>query len=480
MPSLFSYNTDPVSFVLLGCSSKDHLDVNTINDTSKSLTVSSAHFVGLNQVISYANTKRPMTKSGESDYSLCAYGSASGDTLMYIINYGNGDGWQILSTDSRTPAVIAEGYSGRFSLEEGSPAVQVWMDMTATDIANIRNCRDEELNFTSEEIAAHKAFWESKKDVDGPPSRWDPDDPPIDPPTHGHWAVDVYSQTVVTDSLEHMLPHWGQWAPYNAYCPLRTDTIGRAPAGCVAIAGAETLYYLHSIWGTPSVIVDSCSCEGYVHNYLRTYGDSMSDIWGDMHYSYRNSSANAEALLIAYAGDATSTQYNNESSSATFGSLKNGLFDLFGINCRKRSYDADTVKHFLLQNLPIIIGATNLLIPLDGRNHCFVIDGYKRTYTRTTYLHYWVPGLLDLDPGIYEPYYTYSNTNYDITAIKINWGWSTQWISIPGTIYPLNDGWYGLTADWYVDMDENGNGVIEGNEHYSYNYYVTMIYGFNH
>ncbi len=465
-----------VGCAFVGCTTKGDLETSDGAKTSVQ-PISDEHFVGIDQVLSYIGEKRPQTKGAQNAYRLEAYNSAEGDTLMYIVNYGNGDGWQILSSDTRTPAVIAEGYSGQFSLEEGSPAVQVWMDMTATDIANIRNLPDEKLNFSEDEIAAHKAFW-SKHSGGGDGTRA-LDDPIVGPPLHGYWAVDVYSRTVVTDSLEHMLPHWAQWAPYNTFCPLRTDTIGRAPAGCVAIAGAETLYYLHSIWGTPSAIVDSCSCEGYVHNYLRTYGDSISDIWGDMHYEYRSTSADAEALLIAYVGDATSTQYNNKSASATFGSLKTGLSNFFGINCRKRSYDADTVKHFLLQNLPVVIGATNQLIPWDGRNHCFVIDGYKRTYTRTTYLHYWVPGLLDLDPGIYEPYYTYSNTNYDITAIKINWGWSTQWISIPGTIYPLNDGWYGLTADWYVDMDENRNGVIEGNEHYNYNYYVTMIYGFN-
>ena len=77
---------------------------------------------------------------------------------------------------------------------------------------------------------------------------------------------------------------------------------------------------------------------------------------------------------------------------------------------------------------------------------------------------------MDLDPDMYEPYYTYSNSNYDITAIKINWGWWTQWVQGISP-YPLNDGWYGLTADWYVEKD---------GDYYNYNHNVKMTYGFNH
>ncbi len=59
-----------------------------------------------------------------------------------------------------------------------------------------------------------------------------------------------------------------------------------------------------------------------------------------------------------------------------------------------------------------------------------------------------------------SPDYTYSSS--DLTDIKINWGWSTQWTG------NKNDDWYTLTGDWSV---EDGNT-------YSYNN-RKMVYGFS-
>ena len=124
------------------------------------------------------------------------------------------------------------------------------------------------------------------------------------------------------------------------------------------------------------------------------------------------------------------------------------------------------MKANLENDLPVIVTATNLLIPADFDIHCFVIDGYKKTYTKYTHYHYWYveDGGIDLNPGEHMPYYTYTYTTPEITAIKINWGWKSQW----GSSH-VNDGWYSLTANWYV---QNGS-------YYSYNYNVSMSYGFS-
>ena len=54
-------------------------------------------------------------------------------------------------------------------------------------------------------------------------------------------------------------------------------------------------------------------------------------------------------------------------------------------------------------------------------------------------------------------------TETDITAIKINWGWASQWTR------GNNDGWYGLAANWYVWNET----------YYNYNQNVSMIFGFH-
>lgn len=442
-----------VGCAFAGCTTKSDLETSDGAKTSVQ-PISDEHFVGIDQVLSYIDDKRPTTKGAQNAYRLEAYNSAEGDTLMYIINYGNGDGWQILSTDTRTPAVIAESSTGRFSLEEGSPAVQVWMDMTATDIANIRNLPDEKLNFSEDEIAAHKAFWASKEEVDRGLIDPDPN------PRYGYWATEVSSHTVSYDTLDHIVPKWDQEHGYNAYCPFKNDASGdRAPAGCVAIAGSQVLKYLHDYLGVPYSMISSGYCDGQVGgDDGQHFTNPSTTIWASMSYAFSPASNNAEALMIGYVGDAINMHYRNNYSWAIPNNLRTMLFSDLGISSSHGNYDAGYTKSNLLDSLPVIVTASRYVIPYDGDIHCFVIDGYRRTRIETITYHYWVEGILDIT--IPEPYYTYSYSSPEIKYFKINWGWWDQW----DPDNPVNDGWFSPTDDWYVDTGAN------------YIYNRTMIY----
>lgn len=67
--------------------------------------------VTLADIQNYVQKDIPVIKSGGvKDYTVEVYKNNS-DTLMYIVNYGDGDGWRVLSGDMRTPAVIAKSDS---------------------------------------------------------------------------------------------------------------------------------------------------------------------------------------------------------------------------------------------------------------------------------------------------------------------------------------------------------------------------------
>ena len=53
-------------------------------------------FVSFSDVLSFI---------GNRDASIEPYVGENGDTLLYIVNYPNGTGWKIISSDRRTPAV---------------------------------------------------------------------------------------------------------------------------------------------------------------------------------------------------------------------------------------------------------------------------------------------------------------------------------------------------------------------------------------
>ncbi|MBO4434108.1 MAG: C10 family peptidase [Bacteroidales bacterium] len=399
--------------------------------------------------------------NGASDYSIHPIIGDVSDTLFYIINYGQRQGWQILSADARVPAILAEGKSGMFSLEEGSPAMRVWLDCLKRDMYLVRNSRDEDLKFSPEEISHNKAFWFG----DSPRQQFPPEEEP-----EGSWVVSTQSEIITVKEVDHMVPKWDQVGPYNRCCPLKTNSdYQRAPTGCVAVAGSQLLWFLHDTLGVPSAIPYDCVISGNCQYFSRAFSPPSTDAWDYISFEYNSSSAYQESVLLSYVGYLADMHYRNGYSWALPANLRTGVFNHYGINCSHGGYNENIVKTSLEGGMPVIVTATSLLIPADFDIHSFVIDGYKKTYIKYTHHHFWQPYDPDIipDPDLFPDYYTYSYTSPEITAIKINWGWWTQW----HPNYLWDDDWYSLTGDWATtELDSTIT---------SYNYNRQMIYNFS-
>ncbi|MBR4794507.1 MAG: C10 family peptidase [Bacteroidaceae bacterium] len=456
--------------ILLYSCSKNEIDNvsypvdNGIKHSSISNQITSNN-VNMTDIMNVIERSSHQSKSTVDQVVVTPYIRAESDTLMYIVNYGNGHGWKIFSSDKRTPAILAEGEEGYFSLEEGSPSLSFWMSCVADDIARVRNSTDEELTFSDEEICFNKAYWT------GDYPRFNGHDEPIIP--IGHWEEIVYSETVEYDHVDHMVAKWYQQYPYNECCPYYINIPNtRAVAGCVAIAGSQMLYYLHNKIGVPIDMYSEGSCVGNINNYAQNFSNPSSSVWSSMSMTCPENitSMIPEAILIGYVGLSVNMHYceigQKRFSWAIPSNLKTNVFENLGISCSHGDYDENIVKSSLLNQMPVIVSASDLLVPLDGDIHCFVIDGYRRTCTRYTHYHYYV---VDVEPpGPYmvpEEYNTYTYSNIQLTNIKINWGWPSQW----GDSH-VNDGWYTLTGSW---------SVINGNDPCSYDHYRKMIYGFS-
>ena len=423
-------------------------------------------FVSSKDIYAFIERDCPATKGIQpSQASVVPYvGEDRLDTLMYIVNYPGNAGWKVLSADSRTPAVIAEGYSGSFSLDEADGAVAAWMSCVATDMARVRHATDSELSFSEIDIACNKAFWSKT------PTRLHPDDPIGE---QGYWDEIVTSQTEFVDSIGHMTPEWDQEMPYNQYCPIKTNgPQGHAYAGCVAVAGANTLYYLHNKLGVPSSMVSQAAYDSNNNEWI--FSMPSETIWAAMDTTSLpiNSYNRPEAIMIGYIGKTINMHYGSEYSWAIPANLRTNLFNPAGISCSHGDYDEEVVANSLLNLLPVIITASDQLFPINGRIHSFVADAYKRTRQKYIHTHHWVgpipqpdPGESSfiVEPGEYDDYTTYSYSYPEVTRIKFNWGWWSQW----GDDH-LNDGWYTLTGGWTV---------INGGT-YDYNHNCQMIYGF--
>lgn len=433
-------------------------------------------FVSPADIKAFIERDCPVTKGAQpSQTSVVPYVDEQGlDTLMYIVNYPGNAGWKVLSADSRTPAIIAEGYSGSFSLDDADGAVGAWMRHIAHDMSRVRRSQDDELTFSDIEIEYNKAFWSGEH-----PQPRGHGEPIIDPEPQGHWEesiIDIEYERV--DSIGHMTPQWIQGIPYNEFTPqLSSSDTTHAPAGCVAVAGAEVLYYLHKKNGIPTEMVSEGYCNGVVGNFSSEFYTYVSSVWNGMSETLRDTTIYLgipEALMIGHIGKLVSMNYvyfpllfDHPFSWAYPANLRTEVFSIYGYSSSFGDYDESIVSSSLLNLMPVIITASDQIIPTNGHFHTFVADAYLRTRTKYTILHYWVSDSTLPDPGsgsiIVEPdpYITYSYSSTSISKMKINWGWKSQWI------YGTNNAWYSLTSGWTVN---NGS--------YDYNHNISMIYGF--
>lgn len=430
--------------------------------------ISAGNSVSMSDIISIIERDAPKTKSGDVvKYRIEPYIGENADSLMYIVNFDDSKGWKIYSSDKRIPAIIAEGDKGHFSIEEGSPAVVVWLDRISKDIASVKKSNDSELTLSSEEIESNQMFWS--------PIRRIPIDPPVPEPNYppGHWEEVVYTRTLEYDRVDHMVAKWHQGYPYNTFCPLFVSIPdSRAYCGCVAIAGSQLLNFLHDRLSVPEKMYGSATISGDTNGFIRNFSDSSSFVWTWITNECQSSVYEAieESILIAYVGDCVNMHYvdniTGQYSWALPRNIKTKLLEPYGINCSIGAYDSNTVKNSLLGGMPVIVWATDLLIPVDFDIHCFVIDGYREVYTEYEHHHHYVVDELPDRPYMVpRDYSTYTYSSHRFDSIRINWGWRSQWDEDD----PVNDGWYSLASDWTVE---------NGDDSYSYNQNVNMIYNF--
>lgn len=389
----------------------------------------------------------------------------NGDTLIYVINYD--EGWDILSGDKRAPILLASGDSGSFSLKTKNVEMLSWIESLAADVQGLKQMED--FSSCSEEqiecMEFSRRFWaliECENDAICPPTRIGP---PIDSlpeyPGSGHWEfMGSSTSSVYYDAAKLTQTRWCQdentdYYPshgtyFNAYCPLRSNSSTlRAQAGCVAVAGAQMLYFLHNDLGVPQYAQDTAFCVGNI-NGSYFYGAGQSDsTWNYMltnSINYRN--CYSAAILIAVVGRMVDMDYGDESSGAETEDLVDDVFGVLGINCSFDTYNSSSVSQSLINGMPVIISAKGtrtyvLGIPFYSDGHCFIIDGYRRYRKQYTYTYEWVwdewhggHAIPNIHPRVEVSY----GSPY-ITDYRMNWGWSDT----------DDDAYFAPTGDWAVN-----------------------------
>lgn len=424
----------------------------------------SSHTVTFTDISTLVNLDKAKTRSGKAPEIIC-YTANSQDTLLYIINNKANGGWTIYSTDTRVPAIIAQSSTGNFNEDLKNEALEIWMKSISQDMRAIRKAKNSELNFTAKEIESNEDFWNPIKNVATYLSK-QANLPIIN--QKGHYElVGKYSYTEVYDSIPRMTEtNWNQEFPYNVYCPYVSKS-KNSLAGCVAIAGAQMLYFLHYKLGVPEKAPSKATCNSSIYdgpNYDMEQTNYTSSIWDEMRYSDMNA-----APLIANVGKRVGMHYGELASSASTPDLVQKVFVPYGISCVYADYNEDIIKSYMMENMPVLLRASGFNKDGIEGGHAFIADRYKRERIVEKTVYEWKyddvkpnpDGTLPLLPMKPTRIVT-TNSLPVISMIGINWGW--------GVGRNADDQWFTLTGDWINKTDQDQT---------NYDIQRKMIYDFN-
>lgn len=426
-----------------------------------SVFVNEDHKVTPSDILVLSKGQNSETRSSEQiEPSIEYITDGASDTVLYISIRPSG-GWTIYSSDTRVPAIVAQSDRGSFEELMQIDGARLWIQSLAEDMAVIKNLPDEELNFSKEEIANNTAFWKSISSPDEyikenllPTTKALKDSITL---VSGHYEYSYStSYTEDYDSISSMITtYWHQLYPYNQYCPLKSDNSEKAPAGCVAIAGAQMLYFLHKHYGVPTTAPSKAYCDGNINSYTWAQTNYTTDIWEYMDYGLY------AAPLIADVGRRVSMKYGDRGSSAHTEDLVNKVFAPYGISCIYTTYNTELLKSSLINGMPVLLRASAKTE--DGTTgHAFIADKYKRTQTVTINYYEWINDseTNDKPSSLVPEKIEYKYSSPTINMIGMNWGWG---------YYQGNDNeWFSLTGDWICTIMPSYNWTI----------YRHMIYGF--
>ncbi|MBR5638344.1 MAG: C10 family peptidase [Muribaculaceae bacterium] len=309
----------------------------------------------------------------------------------YVFNNPEQLGWVIVAGDDRARTILAYGDENYFDPTEVPECVQDWLNDYAEQLAKLDRVNPKEDN---------------------------------DPPIH----------TLTSDNKVRIAPllscNWAQGLPFNQQCATYTSSgsTNYCPAGCVAIAMAQILYYYKSATECQSIpAYTSTSLSQYMSELPATTFDySIMNDWYD---KVENTSASAQetARLVRYCAQSVKMDFGQSSSSAT--SQRNAFVYYFGYDkdaqqLARTDFSAaeweDMVYNELANGRPVFISARK-----TSGGHAFVCDGYT--------------------DGLYH----------------INWGWRGH-----------QNGYFALNA--LNDDNAGGTGAAVGDEGYTINVQIMI------
>lgn len=397
-----------------------------------------------------------------NNYSLKTI-SEEGMPIIHSVNFNEG-GWALVAgREFPDNQIIAYGEIGSFDFDNiESPEVQFWFNMTKSSLKHAFEKADREAESQTETISAREEENRS----------FSYDDPYV-------WVrldLGAHNTNVITNVNHLTETKWSQGDPWNYKCP----TLGnnRCPTGCMTVAVAQLLYYLHYHVGTPSGCYHTVDTN-YTWNSAGYYTSSVTRGNYTAPSSRWDAMPKIDPLELTtgaqYVGDLmidVADRLNTEFAASSSADFSSNVFQYYNIICSSpQSYDSSQTIAQLNNSMPVLVSGTRT----NGDKHAWLIDGYRKQETLTDHQFVWVT----MPPDSLQ-YYNNINYNYVFTETEMQQFYpeieENQIIheysySTPVYHYRMNWGWGGGPNynDIYAIIPDDG---------WEYKFNVLTITGF--
>lgn len=371
------------SFLFFSCTKEAYEEsYNNSNSDTELQTKNTNYNISINDIYQYLTaTEKSITKS---DIQINPY-IYQNDTAFYEVRINNR--YKLFSTDKRLPAIVAfTDESSNINIEQNH-AFQDWIRSEAINIQYFKNYYRDSIitnrNTRMWDIISSKYRALTKAEGD-----------PYESEEDGYWRlVSIDTTAIDSEIVGHLITtHWGQNAPFNECCPYNMTYTTKDPAGCVAVAGAQMLFYLHEKYDVPKTLFSIGSCTGWSESknskdYTFTFGSRTENAWDLI----ENGIASQIAILLGWVGYSVDMEYTPNGSGANTEDLVD-FYDSEGISCTCKTYDGLTVfDRIFKSNEPVIVSSSIEYTNGDSGRHAYIIDKARLITYTTSRLYEYVP-----------------------------------------------------------------------------------------
>lgn len=334
---------------------------------------------------------KPITKQSAKTKS-----GTETDTLAYLFNFSNEQGYTILSADRRTDYILSLVPQGNIDFDE-----DISEDILQTGVmvfyGNLYAAYEKQIERANklQDSLIESAL--AKLEADGTITRAGTTQLTFE------YGIPEYKV-----AIPKMIPvRWGQDNPYDLSTPIQSGQ--HCKTGCVATAVAQLMAY----WRYPS---------SYNWNVMMPASGNESLA------TYQNISQ-----LMYNVGVGVNTKYGVNSSSAYFDDIPGYLSQLGYNSGNYGAYNQNKVENSLKNHRPVLIAGSSLKVDVYTK---YLIFWKKYSHTYYDGNHTW---LLDGLMNVTTPVVLYNNGKY------------MQTIWVYDTMVHCNFGWPELAIDGYYD-----------------------------